>query len=466
MSLATAARLGSSPIRIDWSGLHTLPANQGPLSSPSRSLSEAWNLLKGQFDRDEVGFYHAPIREELSQVHASQTLAQAILSSGSFSDVLFLGIGGSALGPICLLTALQHRRRSSLRFHFAENPDPTDWRLTLSQLKPESTLVCVVTKSGGTFETISQLLIALDWLGKPRWKAHIVAITDPTRGDLRRFAGDHDLRTLSIAPSIGGRFSIFSPVGLFACALAGLDAAEFLKGASQVRDHCEKSNFEKSALSILASELIRNAESRPVHVCMPYSTRLKKVGDWFVQLWGESLGKDGKGFTPVAAVGATDQHSILQLLRDGPHDKITWFLTVAETEDSVQIPTAPLSPTRGSYESFELLQGHTLQELLMTEYRATSLVMTRQARGQLSIQIDALDERNLGALLFSLCVLTALTGTLWGINPFDQPGVEEGKIYTRDALRQARETRHEQSLAHDPESAVHRLRLGRSSSDN
>jgi glucose-6-phosphate isomerase len=471
VSNATAARLGSSPLRIDWTGLHSLAATSSSLTQPALPLAEAWSRLRGQFDRDEVGFYHAPMRDELSAHAATRALSAQLLADSrgdsGFKDVLILGIGGSALGPICLLSALEHRRRERrLRFHFAENPDPIDWKLTLSGLDPESTLVIAVTKSGTTFETMAQLLLALEWLGKPRWKTHLVALTDPVRGDLRRFADDHGIRTLPIAPSIGGRFSVFSPVGLLAAELAGLDTEAFMKGARQVREHCEKANPEKSPISALALELIRNATSRPTHVCMPYSSRLRLVGDWFVQLWGESLGKDGRGFTPVAAVGATDQHSILQLLRDGPEDKITWFITAGEAEDPVRIPRAPLSPSRGHYAAFELLEGHTLGELLTAEYHATSLVMSRRGRGQLTLQLDSLDEASLGALLFTLCMLTSLTGTLWGINPFDQPGVEEGKVYIRESLEQSRRRGREEAMENERESAVHRLRRGRDSTDN
>ncbi|NDD92941.1 hypothetical protein EBZ37_12760, partial [bacterium] len=360
----------------------------------------------------------------------------------------------------CLLSALEHRRKTSLRFHFVENPDPVEWKITLNKLNPSQTLVCAVTKSGGTFETISQLLLSLDWLGQQRWQSNIIAITDPKKGDLRQFATDNKLRTLEISPSIGGRFSVFSPVGLFAAELAGLDTEAFLKGASQVFDYCEKQPIEKNALMTFASELIRHGESHPVHVCMPYSSRLRLIGDWFVQLWGESLGKDGKGFTPIGAVGATDQHSILQLLRDGPDNKITWFVILGEVEDEVRIPKAPLSPTRGQYGSFELLQGHTLQELLMTEYRATSLVLTKARRPQATFQIDVLDERSLGALFFAWSTLTAMTGALWGVNAFDQPGVEEGKIYTREALlQQQKEAIEARNAAQDDgNSPVRRLR--------
>ena len=166
---------------------------------------------------------------------------------------------------------------------------------------------------------------------------------------------------------------------------------------------------------------------------MPYSTRLKTVSQWWVQLWAESLGKNSKGFSPIAAVGATDQHSLLQLLRDGPDDKITTFIVVDQVENPVKIPNLS-SQMKCRLSTFQLLQEHSLNELLQTEFRATAQVLTRQNRPNLTFTLDKLDERSLGALYFSLGILTAFTGTLWGINPFDQPGVEEGKIYIREAL--------------------------------
>jgi glucose-6-phosphate isomerase len=158
-----------------------------------------------------------------------------------------------------------------------------------------------------------------------------------------------------------------------------------------------------------------------------------------VQLWGESLGKDGKGFTPVAAVGATDQHSILQLLRDGPDDKVTFFLTVDHVDDEVKIPRGPSLPGGKVYPAFKLLEGHTLNELLQTEYRATSRVLTNQRRPNMTLLMDRLDERSLGALYFAFATLTAFTGTLWEVNPFDQPGVEEGKVYIREAFSEPKQ---------------------------
>ena len=426
----TAARLGTAPITVDWANVVR------KFSPDSEVLNETWAQLKLRLQPQEIGFFDCPIQLELSQINEAQSLADEILRKNQFTDCLFLGIGGSALGPISLLSSLQEKQTSPIRFHFMENPDPVDWKSTVNKLKPQSTLVCSVTKSGTTFETMAQTLLALEWLGKERWKSHMVIITDPSRGDLRAFANQEQIPTLSIAPSVGGRFSIFTPVGLFPAALAGLSTQAFLAGAKQVRDYTERTPAEKNPLFILASELLGHYPKRSIHVCMPYSTRLKLFGTWFAKLWGESLGKDGKGFTPLAAVGATDQHSILQLLRDGPDDKITFFITADQVDDEVKIPKGPTTADRKVYPAFRILEGHTLQELLMIEQRAISLVLTKQSRPHVTLRVDRLDERSLGALYFSFSLLTAFTGTLWGINPFDQPGVEEGKVYIKQALSQ------------------------------
>jgi glucose-6-phosphate isomerase len=189
---------------------------------------------------------------------------------------------------------------------------------------------------------------------------------------------------------------------------------------------------------------------------MPYSSRLRTLGDWFVQLWGESLGKDGKGFTPIAALGATDQHSILQLLRDGPDDKVTMFLTVDQIEDEAKVPRLPLL-RMANLPAFKILEGTSLHSLLRYEYQATSLVLTRQNRPNFTIQLDRLDERAMGALYFAFSVLTAVTGTMWNVNPFDQPGVEEGKVYIKKSLSQTEAPSEED----DVNSPVNRLRRHR-----
>jgi glucose-6-phosphate isomerase len=448
--MITAAKLGSAPLTLDWTNLATVPQRGSGAGDPAG----AWSRLRARLTPADVAFYDAPTSAEISQAAATRGLAAAM--RGRFQDCLFLGIGGSALGPISLLSALQEAVAPSPRLHFLENPDPLEWKATLARLDPARTLVCAVTKSGTTFETLAQLLLALDWLGRDRWKTHCVAITDPAKGDLRAFAAREGIPTLDIHPAIGGRFSVFSPVGLFPAELAGLDTEGFLLGARQVREYVERAPVEKNALFALGGLLLRHAPQRTVHACMPYSTRLRLLGSWFVQLWGESLGKDGKGFTPLAAVGATDQHSLLQLLRDGPDDKVTLFITVDQVADEVRIPRLPQG---SAYPAFRILEGHSLHELLGIEYRATAKVLTQRARPHATFQLDRIDARGMGALYFAYSLLTAYTGTLWEVNPFDQPGVEEAKVYIRESLGQSAAS---QAAADDDNSPVGRLRRDRS----
>jgi len=457
----TAARLGSSPLMLDWSHIQRSAKSQAGTPSSKTLFEEKWNQLKARYSKKEVGFYDAVTDAGISQIEESVRLAESLIGAMKFKDALFLGIGGSSLGPISLLNALKHKTSEQIRIHFQENPDPTDWKETLKHLNPETTLVVCVTKSGTTFETMAQYLLALEWLTFSRWKSHSICITDPKKGDLKAFATEHEIPTLTIDPSIGGRFSIFSPVGLFPAALAGLNVREFILGATQVREYVEKTSTEKNALFQIGADLIAHFEKRPIHVCMPYATGLKSYSSWFVQLWGESLGKDLKGFTPLAALGAVDQHSILQLLRDGPDDKVTFFLSVEKVPDEVKIPH--LNRIRGNWTTptppaFQILEGHTLHELLRTEYQAISLVLTRRNRPHFSLHLEDLSERSMGALYFASSVLTAFTGTLWGINPFDQPGVEEGKIYIKESLTQLSQDRKNSDAHNDDNSAVARLR--------
>ncbi|MGE0616705.1 MAG: glucose-6-phosphate isomerase [Bacteriovoracia bacterium] len=458
---------------FDWSNLAAFSPSKGPAGrhhEPALAELEAtWNEHKESLFSGKYGFFNAPTDDALSQARAAQTLAQDLRATGKFTDCVFLGIGGSALGPISLLAALAHRRdaKNSLRFHFFENPDPMDWTSRIRALDPAFTLVCVVTKSGTTFETMALFLLALEWLGPNRWQENVVAITDPENGDLRHFCKKENLRTLEIAPSVGGRFSVFTPVGLFPLALAGHSVEEFLAGARSVQEYVKKTPPGKNPLFLLASHFIAHFATRPIHVCMPYSTPLRGIGNWWVQLWSESLGKNGKGFSPIAAVGPVDQHSLLQLLRDGPDDKITLFLTVDDFNAGVPPVKIPALlkqryPMATHLNAFTILESHGLDDLMKAEYRATSLVLTKNQRPNLTIQLDQLGEKSLGALYFALAVKTAFTGFLWKVNPFDQPGVEEGKVYIRDSLSRHREEAGERPLREwEDNSPVARLRRER-----
>ncbi len=447
----SASRFGNSPLLLDWSGLNTEIQPQEREEAHSKWLA----TLEGLRARSS-GFYDAVIDPELSQIEACRNLAERFKGDSRIRHCLFIGIGGSSLGPLCLIDALKHRTTSAIQFHFFENPDPIDWQYRIARLKPEETLVCVVTKSGTTYETISIFMLAWNWLvqalGSPRAAAQTVAITDPAKGELLEFARKEGVSTLEIAPSVGGRFSVFTPVGLFAAALAGLDLDAFLLGAKKIRDYCERATLEKNLFLTWAVSLLRKRTSHPIHVMMPYTTPLRQAAAWWVQLWSESLGKDGKGFTAVPSLGAVDQHSMLQLLRDGPADKVIWFVNVQDFGPKVPIPSVHF-PVK----TFDLLEGQELGSLLDTEFRAIQKVMKNQGRPALQLQLDSLSEEALGAFFFTLSVLTAYTGHLLGVDPFDQPGVEEGKVYIRETLEQIKR----RLKTEEPTDAVHRLRLHR-----
>jgi glucose-6-phosphate isomerase len=448
----TASRFGSTPLLLDWSGI---PFEISP--EEREKGHEAWQATLEGLRARTSGFYDAVIDPELSQVEACRNLSAKFRSDPGVRHCVFIGIGGSSLGPICLTEALRHRSSSPIEFHFFENPDPIDWNHRISRLKPEETLLCVVTKSGTTYETISLFMLAWSWmsraLGSSRAAGRTVAITDPVKGELLEFAKKEGIATLEIAPSVGGRFSVFTPVGLFAAGLAGLDLDAFLLGGKKMRDYCERASREKNLYLTWGLSLHKKRESHPIHVMMPYSTPLKQAAFWWVQLWSESLGKDGKGYTAVPALGAVDQHSMLQLLRDGPADKVIWFLNVLDTGPKVPVPSIGFR-----VKTFDLLEGQDLGRLLDTEFRAIQRVMKNRGRPALQIQLDSLNEESMGALFFALSVLTAYSGRLLGVDPFDQPGVEEGKVYIRETLEGIKKSLRE---APEGEEEVHRLRLHR-----
>lgn len=429
---ASPTTLALGELRFHLTSLQVQPDNT--IEQQDLAQSEiAWTKFLARVEKNEVTFYKSIYDENISQLTASSECARKILDTQQFTDVLFLGIGGSCLGPKSALEALEHRRQNQLRFHFIDNVDPIDWDLRTRQLDRDHTLIVCVTKSGTTFETLAQFQIAWQWI---QYKAsHVVCITDPIKGDLRTFAKLHSITTLDIEPGIGGRFSIFSPVGLFALELAGLDAYELIEGAQGVHQAIEHSTSVTSPLHQLARYYIRHASEYTTHVMMPYSTRLKFISEWFVQLWGESLGKNLKGFTPLASVGATDQHSLLQLLRDGPRDKVINFITIQRHLDRpYKIPKLPDTPSPATLPSFSNLWGSDLETLLSIEQQAIARVMTNQKRPHWTLELPTLDEKTIGALYFFYSCLTALTGECLGVNPFDQPGVEEGKIYILESL--------------------------------
>ncbi|MEQ1692653.1 MAG: glucose-6-phosphate isomerase, partial [Gemmatimonas sp.] len=305
--------------------------------------------------RASLGFLTLPTNEPL----LATTLAVAESVRGRFTDVLLLGIGGSALGPIALRTALRPLAWNSLdvsardghpRLHVLDNVDPGTIATVLARLDLAHTLVLVVSKSGGTVETMAQYLIVREALagalGEDRARAHLVFVTDPEIGALRRIARAEGIPTVDIPSNVGGRFSVFSPVGILPAALIGIDVRALLAGAAHMTERAESNNLSSNPAGVFATLqwLADTRHGRHIHALMPYADPLRDVALWFVQLWAESLGKtraDGTftGPTPVPALGATDQHSQVQLFMEGPRNKTVTFITVRGRERDGPIPT-------------------------------------------------------------------------------------------------------------------------------
>jgi glucose-6-phosphate isomerase len=372
----------------------------------------------------------------------------------NFENFVLLGIGGSALGPIALHQALHspfynflpQEKRGGPKMFFLDNVDPSEVAALLDLLDPEKTVVNVVTKSGGTLETLAQFILFREWIykkvGREKGASHFIATTDPARGTLREIAQQEGYATLEIPPEIGGRYSIFTPVGLFPAAVSGIDIDFLLKGAADLDQqfHQLPSSENGAVWGAFLHYWSYSTKKRNILVTMPYSEALNGVAQWFGQLWAESLGKEndlaGKkvsvGQTPVVAVGATDQHSQLQLYMEGPFDKTIQFLTVDTIEGDLPFPeVGPEGP-------IALLAGHTLGGLLQIEQRAIETSLTEAGRPNCKLTLSTLDPHSLGALFYFFEVQTAFAGRFYQINPFDQPGVEAGKKIIQRLLKEKR----------------------------
>ena len=381
------------------------------------------------------GFMRLPKTSEYAE--ASVGVAEEILGSGA-TDFIHVGIGGSALGPMAIQKALNDPYYNALpaedrrgpRLHFAENTDPNTLAAILDFADATATWVNVVTKSGSTAETMANFLVIRGWLvealGDFGYQERTIATTDPEEGYLNDIADREDLKLLPIPKDVGGRFSVLTPVGLLPAAVTGLDVQALLAGAAQCVDEVNEQGAEHPAVVGAAMHyLMDTTRGRNVRVMMPYADALERLAAWFVQLWAESLGKDGKGSTPHGAVGTTDQHSQIQLYMQGPQDKVVEIVEVENHPRDLEIPRA--------YEDLDgvaYLGGHTLAELLNVECDATRKALTEAGRPNSTIKLGTVSEENLGYLFQALEVQTAVAGSLYGVNAFDQPGVEAGKQIT------------------------------------
>jgi glucose-6-phosphate isomerase len=363
-------------------------------------------------------------------------------------NFVVLGIGGSALGAKALHTALAHphynllsktMRKGFPRLFVTDNVDPDGFKALLDLLEVRKTLFNVISKSGGTAETMSQFLIIRDLLkkklGNRKEKDHLVMTTDPVQGVLRKIAAEEQFNSFEIPTLLGGRFSVLSAVGLLPAAMCGIDIEELQAGAREMAGRCQNpSLWENPAYGCACLSFLSYKQMKKnIRVIMPYGDALKGMGEWFCQLWAESLGKrynlKGRevwnGQTPVTALGATDQHSQLQLYMEGPGDKVFSFLGIKNFAGLIPMPK--LYP---KLEELAYLGSHSLNRLIQAEMQATRSTLAQNGRPSLTITLPRINPFTIGQLIFLWEMETYVCGRLMGINPLNQPGVEEGKRMT------------------------------------
>lgn len=370
----------------------------------------------------------------------------AAMVKGRFENVLVLGIGGSALGGMAMTEALlkpywnllsEEQREGMPRIFFLDNIDPDTMTGLLDFLDLSKTLVNVITKSGSTAETMSQFMIVKDRLEKElgdNYRYNIVATTDKRTGILRQIAEQEGYKTFVVPDDVGGRFSVFSAVGLLPMALVGIDIDAVVNGIKDMDLALKNTDIKENiaAQNALIHYLMDTKKGKNISVMMPYSSRLKYVSDWYVQLWAESLGKNKDnegndvhvGPTPIKALGATDQHSQIQLYNEGPNNKIINFIRVENFDNILEIPNI------FEYTGINYLAGKTVNRLMNAEADSTRVALADYERPTVTISIPKVDAYNLGQLLYMFEVQTAIAGALYNINTFNQPGVEQAKNYT------------------------------------
>lgn len=358
-----------------------------------------------------------------------KTLAKEIREN--FDYFVVIGIGGSALGNQMIQEAINGFNYNNFEFpklYILDNVDPEKFGNILDLIDIRKTIFNVITKSGSTVETMANFAIiytTLKELLPETYKNHLIFTTDPEKGFLRKFGQLEGIKTLDIPPAVGGRFSVLTSVGLLSAAVCGIDIDALLEGARKADEICSKTSIviENPAYLIgLIHYIAAEKKGKSISVMMPYFERLSSFVDWYRQLWAESLGKQGYGQTPVKAIGTIDQHSQIQLFREGPKDKIVTFIQVEKSLRDFKIPSD--LPPEISY-----LSGYTLKEILDMELLGTRAALTKSKVPNLTITIDELNPYNLGMLIYIYELATGFTGYLYKINPFDQPAVEEGKNF-------------------------------------
>jgi glucose-6-phosphate isomerase len=408
--------------------------------------SEALAFIRARHADGRLPLLRLPERtDDLAGIEAAAKRL-VVVDDERAQDIVFLGTGGSSLGGQTVaqlagcgvpgLGAL----RAGPRLHFMDNLDPGTYAGLLARLPLAATRFVAVSKSGGTGETLMQTIAALAAVRAAGLAARVpelfLGITEPAvagrRNGLRDLLGGLGVAMLDHDPGVGGRFSVLTNVGLLPAAVAGLDIAALRRGAAAALAPVLASAAPGEVPAAVGAALnvaLATTCSKPIAVMMAYADRLERFTRWYVQLWAESLGKDGKGTTPIAAIGPVDQHSQLQLYIAGPRDKLFTVITVACAGEGPRLDAA-LSTAAGE----PGFGGKTIGDLVAAQGRATAETLAKNGCPVRTIKLDRLDEASLGELLMHFMLETIIAAQLLGVDAFDQPAVEEGKVLAKRYL--------------------------------
>lgn len=409
----------------------------------AKRIDAAFNEVVGSRGKGWQEWTELPFMAE-KEVDEIVSFGKSVCASAE--SFVVLGIGGSALGPLAVASALLHlhhnelpkEKRKAPKFYVEDNVDPERMAALLDVVDLKNTYFNVITKSGETSETLSQFLILYaalkKSLGESEAKKRIIVTTTIGKGTLYKVAVEEGFKIYGIGAGVGGRFSVLSPVGLVPLAAVGIDIKKLLAGAADMGKLCAEQKDVKKNPALMTGYLqVKSMEQgKSVSVMMPYADSLKYMADFYAQLWGESLGKavdnSGKtvnaGQTPVKSLGVTDQHSQVQLYTEGPFDKVVTFIGV-DNYRTKQVITAD-----NTIDACDFLKGRTMNELITFERRATRYALYKAQRSNFTISLPEVNAYTIGELLMYFMYETAFAGALMNIDTFNQPGVEEGKKAT------------------------------------
>ena len=394
----------------------------------TETVTEAYDALFEEMESGRVGYYKLPESDMINHVEAF--IDEYDFVAKGIKNIVVIGIGGSSLGTKAVDALLQHLpSRNSRRLIFMENVDPVEIERNLKDLIFEESFFIMISKSGSTIETTSHAKDIIHRFDAPveseRFKNHFAFVTDEG-SPLDQLGKDIGVPVFHIPHNVGGRFSVLSAVGLLPLTLLGYDTRALLAGAKSLKD----SFFDRHEDMLIEKAYFyaTNSKSYPINVLFSYGSGFSAFNDWYVQLWGESLGKIDKsgahvGMTPVGIIGSIDQHSFLQLLIEGPRDKTVTMIKVDDFEVDTTIPKVSLP----HLENTDYINGHTFAELLGAQCDATMESIMQQGIPVDKIEVGRLDAYNCGYMIMYYELLTSLCGHFLGVDTYNQPGVELGK---------------------------------------